>query len=64
MPKKNPEYLFVQKTQYFNSPQGCLRLLRIDGAEFVGARFSRVYRVPLAEATPVVRRSLREEGMG
>lgn len=53
-PKLNPEYLFKYATQpkYWDTPQGCLRLVRIEREYLIGDRFSRSYRVLLRDCKP------------
>lgn len=53
-PKLNPEHLFRQNKQpeYWDTPQGCLHLVRFEGEQLIGTRYGKSYRVPLRECTP------------
>jgi hypothetical protein len=61
MPKRNPEYLFSkQNSSYYDTPVGCLRLVRFEGDDLVGELFGRRHRVPRSQVEAVVRRSWLE----
>jgi hypothetical protein len=59
-PKVNPEHLFRQNKQpeYWNTPEGCLRLVRIDGDVLIGTRYGQRYQVPLNDCKPTFNKGL------
>lgn len=65
-PKVNPEHLFRQNKQpeYWNTPEGCLRLVRIDGDVLIGTRYNQSYRMPLCECKRAQRRGVGQNDRG
>jgi hypothetical protein len=50
--------------QYYDTPRGCLRLVRIDGDVLIGTRYNQSYRMPLCECKRAQRRGVGQNDRG
>lgn len=52
-PESAPGFLFTaDHSNYYDTPYGCLRFVRIVEQTLIGIRYGKTYEVPLSQATP------------
>lgn len=52
-PESSPQFLFASEhSDYYDTPYGCLRFVRIVEQTLIGVRYGRTYEVPLNQAIP------------